>query len=59
MSSKLITDLLTTVHASKSEVLRENAIDLLRKLAADGSRKARRAVESLGDVEYFKKKDKK
>jgi len=46
MSSDLVAELLTTVRTGKTSLVRENALDLLYKLAADGVRGARGEAES-------------
>src|SRR5258708_34709054 len=47
MRSELIGELLSTVRAGKNELVRQNALDLLYKLAADGDRGARRAIAAI------------
>ncbi len=45
MSRDLIVDLLRTARTGRTELVRQNAYDLLLKLALDGDREARQAVE--------------
>jgi len=47
MSRDIVADLFATVRTGKNELVRQNAIDLLNKLASDGDRAARQAVEIL------------
>jgi hypothetical protein len=45
--SELIGELLSTVRTGKNELVRQNALDLLYKLASDGDRGARRAIAAV------------
>jgi len=45
--ARMVGDLMTTVRTGKNDLVRQNALDLLYKLAADGLRAARRAVEAI------------
>ena len=47
MSGNLVGELLTMVRTGKSELVRQNALDLLYKLAADGMRGARGAIAAI------------
>jgi hypothetical protein len=67
--SDLIAELLSTARTSKDELIRENALDLLRKLAEDGLRgawgavaaieNAKRGMATIADAIHSKKKEKK
>jgi hypothetical protein len=45
--SNLIGELLSTVRTGKNELVRQNALDLLYKLASDGDRGARGAIAAV------------
>ena len=47
MSGNLVGELLTIVRTGKTELVRQNALDLLYKLAADGMRGARGAIAAI------------
>ncbi len=47
MSRDMVGDLIGTVRTGRNELVRQNAIDLLYKLAGDGVRAARRAIEVI------------
>ncbi len=47
MNNNLVRELLTTVRTGKNGLVRENALDLLYKLAADGDRGARGAIRAI------------
>jgi hypothetical protein len=47
MSRDMVADLLCTARTGSNELVRQNAIDLLYKLAADGLRAARQAIDVL------------
>lgn len=44
---RMVGDLVATARRGSNETVRQNAIDLLYKLAADGLRAAKRAVETI------------
>lgn len=47
MSRDFIGELLRTVRAGANELVRQNALDLLYKLAGDGVRAAKLAIEAM------------
>jgi hypothetical protein len=47
MTRDMIGDLLATVRTGTNELVRQNAYDLLLKLAADGAPGARGAIEAI------------
>ena len=47
MSRDMIADLLTTLRTSTNDAVKQNALDLLYKLAADGLRGAKGAIEAI------------
>jgi hypothetical protein len=47
MSGNLVGQLLLTVRTGKNELVRQNALDLLYKLASDGDRGARGAIAAI------------
>jgi len=47
MNSSLVGELLVTVRTGKNELVRQNAYDLLLKMAADGMRGARGAIAAI------------
>jgi len=47
VSGNLVGELLTIVRTGKTELVRQNALDLLYKLAADGMRGARGAIAAI------------
>ena len=51
MSSDLVGELLTQVRTGKTELARENALNLLYKLAAVGHRGARGAIAAIERAE--------
>jgi hypothetical protein len=44
---RMVEDLVATARRGSNETVRQNAIDLLYKLAADGLRAAKRAIEII------------
>ena len=44
---RMVGDLVSTARRGSNETVRQNAVDLLQKLAADGLRAAKRAIEAL------------
>ncbi len=47
MSRDMVGDLLRTVRTGANALVRQNALDLLYKLAGDGVRAARQAIETI------------
>jgi len=45
--NRMVEDLLATARTGRNELVRQNALDLLYKLASDGLRAARRAIEVI------------
>ena len=45
--AQMVGDLVSTARHGSNEAVRQNAIDLLYKLAADGLRAAKRAIETI------------
>ncbi len=45
--NQMVEDLVTTVRRGSNEAVRQNAVDLLYKLASDGLRAAKRAVDAM------------
>lgn len=43
----MVGELLSTARRGSNETVRQNALDLLRKIAEDGSRAAKRALEGI------------
>ncbi len=43
----MVDELVSTARRGSNETVRQNALDLLYKLAADGLRAARRAIEAI------------
>jgi hypothetical protein len=54
MNGNLVGELLTIVRTGKTELVRQNALDLLYKLAADGMRGARGAIASVERAKAFR-----
>jgi hypothetical protein len=54
----LIAELLATVRAGTNELVRQNALDLLYKLAADGDRGARGAIAAIERSKNFRDEEK-
>jgi hypothetical protein len=55
MSSDLVAELLTTVRTGKTELVRQNAYDLLLKLREDEVRGARGAIEAIERSKHYRK----
>lgn len=45
--TRMIEELVGTARRGRNETVRQNALDLLYKLAADGLRAARQAIEAI------------